>query len=99
MGTFRYADFAPVRRFQPALAMSPDGGTVVYASNASGQSNLWRQDVDSDEATQLTHFNERAVRNVAWSPDGVRLVFTADHQGDEFHQVFVMDAAGENRGR
>ncbi|MDQ1465166.1 MAG: hypothetical protein QOC73_2107 [Actinomycetota bacterium] len=94
MGTFRYADFAPVRRFQPALAMSPDGAAVAYASNASGQSNLWRQDVDSDQATQLTHFTERAVRNVAWSPDGVRLVFTADHQGDEFHQVFVMDADG-----
>jgi dipeptidyl aminopeptidase/acylaminoacyl peptidase len=94
MGQHRFADFAPARRFQPALALSPDGNTVVYASNASGQSNLWRQDIDTDHATQLTHFTERAVRDVAWSPDGVRLVFTADQRGDEFHQVFIMDAHG-----
>jgi dipeptidyl aminopeptidase/acylaminoacyl peptidase len=94
MARLRFADFAPVRRFQPALAMSPDGASVVYASNASGQSNLWRQDIGSDTATQLTRFTERAVRDVAWSPDGSRLLFTADHHGDEFHQVFVMDADG-----
>ncbi len=94
MPRFEFKDFAPVQRFQPALAISPDGKTVVYASNASGQSNLWRQDIGSDVATQLTRFTERAVRDVAWSPDGKLLVFTADHEGDEFHQVFVMEADG-----
>ncbi len=90
----QFADFAPVRRFQPALAISPDGETVVYASNASGQSNLWRHDIGGELPSQLTHFTEHAVRDVAWSPDGRTLVFTADHQGDEFHQVFLLDATG-----
>jgi dipeptidyl aminopeptidase/acylaminoacyl peptidase len=94
MTQLRFTDFAPVQRFQPALAISPDGRSVVYASNASGQSNLWRQDIGSDTATQLTRFADRAVRDVAWSPDGAKLVFTADHDGDEFHQLFVMDADG-----
>lgn len=89
-----FSEFAPVRRFQPALALSPDGRTVVYSSNASGQPNLWRQDIDSEDATQLTRFTDRAVRDVEWSPDGSRLVFTADHEGDEFHQVFVIDVEG-----
>ncbi|MDX6311645.1 MAG: hypothetical protein QOF44_1109 [Streptomyces sp.] len=89
-----FADFAPARRFQPTLALSPDGRTVVYSSNASGQSNLWRQDIGSENATQLTRFTERAVRDVAWSSDGDRLVFTADHHGDEFHQVFIIEADG-----
>lgn len=89
-----FRDFAPVRRFQPALAISPDGDAVVYCSNASGQSNLWRQDVEAEHAVQLTAFTDRAVRDVAWSPDGSRIVFTADHEGDEFHQLFVMDAGG-----
>jgi dipeptidyl aminopeptidase/acylaminoacyl peptidase len=89
-----FRDFAPARRFQPALAISPDGGALVYCSNASGQSNLWRQDVDADHAVQLTSFTDRAVRDVAWSPDGTTLVFTADHEGDEFHQLFAMDAPG-----
>jgi dipeptidyl aminopeptidase/acylaminoacyl peptidase len=89
-----FSDFAPVRRFQPALAFSPDGTVVVYSSNASGQPNLWRQEIGSDHASQLTRFTDRAVRDVAWSPDGQTLVFTADHEGDEFHQIFVMSADG-----
>ena len=94
MTAIPFSEFAPTRRFQPALALSPDGATVVYSSNASGQPNLWRQEIDSDHATQLTRFTDRAVRDVEWSPDGSRLVFTADHEGDEFHQVFVMDVDG-----
>jgi dipeptidyl aminopeptidase/acylaminoacyl peptidase len=94
MTSRRFDEFAPVQRFQPALAISPDGRHVVFSSNASGQSNLWRQEIGGTVATQLTRFTDRAVRDVAWSPDGTRLVFTADHDGDEFHQLFLMDADG-----
>ena len=90
----RFEDFAPVRRFQPTLALAPDGSSVIYAANEGGRSNLWRHDIESQKSTQLTTFTEHAVREVAWSPDGSRLVFTADHHGDEFHQVFIMDADG-----
>jgi dipeptidyl aminopeptidase/acylaminoacyl peptidase len=94
MTSRRFDEFAPVQRFQPALAISPDGRQVVFSSNASGQSNLWRQEIGGTVATQLTRFTDRAVRDVAWSPDGAKLVFTADHDGDEFHQLFVIDANG-----
>jgi Tol biopolymer transport system component len=86
-----FADFAPLSRFQPALAISPDGGEVVFISNVSGQPNLWHQEVGLRRAKQLTHLTENAVRDVAWSPNGRHLVFLADFQGDEFHQVFVLD--------
>ena len=94
MTSRRFDEFAPVQRFQPALAISTDGRHVVFSSNASGQSNLWRQEIGGSVATQLTRFTDRAVRDVAWSPDGAKLVFTADHDGDEFHQLFLIDANG-----
>jgi dipeptidyl aminopeptidase/acylaminoacyl peptidase len=86
-----FADFAPLSRFQPALAISPEGGEVVFISNVSGQPNLWHQEVGLRRAKQLTHFTENAVRDVAWAPNGRHLVFAADFQGDEFHQIFVLD--------
>ena len=38
-----FEQFAAVRRYQPTLAFSPDGSEVAYATNTSGQFNLWRQ--------------------------------------------------------
>lgn len=94
MSEIPFSDFAPVRRFQPTLVLSPDGSSIVYSSNASGRPNLWRQNLVTGEAEQLTDFADRSVREVAWSPDGSTLIFTADYEGDEFHQVFVMPSDG-----
>ena len=35
-----YADFAPTRRFWPALAIAPDGSAVAYIADTGGQLNL-----------------------------------------------------------
>lgn len=89
-----YQDFADVISYQGTLAFSPDGSHIAYSSNASGQFNLWVQPVDGGEAKQLTDYTDRAVRDVAWSPDGSRILFTADREGDEFYQLFLIPAAG-----
>jgi Tol biopolymer transport system component len=76
---YTFEQFAPVRRYQPRLTFSPDGEHVAYSCNASGQFNLWRQPATGSEAVRLIHFDEQAVRDVAWAPDGSTLLFTADH--------------------
>ena len=43
---------------------------------------------------QLTLFDNRAVRDVAWSPDGSTIAFTADRDGNEFKQIFTIPARG-----
>jgi dipeptidyl aminopeptidase/acylaminoacyl peptidase len=82
-----YADYRPDRRFQPTVAISPDGSQVAYADNASGQYNLVVQPVDGGTARRLTGYTDSTVREVIWAPDGASLFFLADTHGDEFYQV------------
>jgi dipeptidyl aminopeptidase/acylaminoacyl peptidase len=86
--------YVPQRRFQQTVAISPDGAAVAYVNNDGGQHNLWVQPLGDGDARALTSFTEHSVRCVAWSPDGSRLVFAADHQGDEQFQVYLIDASG-----
>ena len=76
------------------MALSPDGSQVAYSSNADGQYNLWRQPADGGEPVRLTGYTEQSVRELAWSPDGDSIVYTADRHGDEFHQIFRIPAGG-----
>ncbi len=89
-----YADFAAVVSYGPSLSFSPDGSEIAYSSNASGQFNLWVAPVDGEPHRRLTHFTDQAVRQIAWSPAGDQILFTADRQGDEKHQLYLIDPEG-----
>ncbi len=91
---YTFEQFTAVRRYQPTLTFSPDGGEVAYSTDTSGQFNLWRQDTAGGYPHQLTLFADQAVRQIAWAPDGTSILFTADRQGDEFHQVYRIPARG-----
>lgn len=91
---YTFEQFAAARRYQPALSFSPDGSQIAYSTNTSGQFNLWRQSSDGGYPHQMTTFTDQAVRNIAWSPDGDTILFSADRQGDEFQQVYRIPAGG-----
>ena len=65
-----FDQFTAIRRYQGALAFSPDGSEVAYSVNTSGQFNLWRQSSDGGFPHQVTLSGAQAVRDIAWSPDG-----------------------------
>ena len=65
-----FEDFLPAQRLGRSLSISADGMGIAYASDASGQFNLWTQPVSGGPASQLTFFTDRAVREVAWHPAG-----------------------------
>ena len=94
MGTMPFREFVPTQRFQPSLAVSPDGSRVAYTANTSGQYDLWIAALDGGSPRRITDFAELAVRTVAWAPDGSRLAFAADRNGDEQHQIYLVDAEG-----
>src|SRR4051794_21220170 len=64
-----FEQFAAIRRYQPALAFSPDGESIAYSTNISGQFNLWRQPSAGGYPRQLTLSASQSVRNLKWSPD------------------------------
>ncbi len=89
-----FSQYAATRRYQPTLALTPDGKEVVYSTNVSGQFNLWSQSTTGGYARQLTLFDDQTVRVVACSPDGQTLVFSADRAGDEFTRIYRLPITG-----
>jgi dipeptidyl aminopeptidase/acylaminoacyl peptidase len=91
---YTYRDYRPDRRFQPTVAISPDGREVAYSDNRSGQFNLVVAPIDGGPERRLTSYTDATVREVVWTPDGRHLVFVADRNGDEFFQLHRMPAGG-----
>jgi dipeptidyl aminopeptidase/acylaminoacyl peptidase len=86
-----FEQFFAVRRFSSVLTFTEDGAHVLFASNMSGQFNLWRVPVAGGWPDQLTGFTEDTVRGVGVSPRDGTILFCADHDGDEFHQLFLIE--------
>jgi dipeptidyl aminopeptidase/acylaminoacyl peptidase len=90
-----YGAFVPAQRLRQSLALSPDGSTLAYASDASGQFNVWVQPTAGGSARQLTFLTKGSVRQLAWAPDASRIVFKADECGDEQTQIYLVSVAGD----
>ena len=78
----------------PADAQDDEGpGLVVYASDETGNYEIFTLDPETGELLQLT--DDPAVdTHPMWSPDGERIVFSSDRDGD--FEIYVMDADGSN---
>lgn len=90
---YRFEQFFAIRRLL-SCAIAPDGEQVLFATDISGQFNLWRVSSRGGWPDQLTQFEKESVRAIAWSPDGSRIAFAADPDGNEQTQLYLMDAVG-----
>ncbi|WP_273378135.1 S9 family peptidase [Symbiobacterium thermophilum] len=90
---YRFEQFFATRRIV-AMQPAPDGESVLFVSDISGQFNLWRVASQGGWPRQLTLFTEDSVREAIFNKDGSRIAFLADHHGDEQFQVYLMDAVG-----
>lgn len=89
-----YEQYAAIRKYQPVLAFSPDGESIAYSTNISGQFNIWRQPSSGGYPRQLTLSGSKSVRDLKWSPDGSTMLFTADEHGDEYFRPYTISSAG-----
>jgi dipeptidyl aminopeptidase/acylaminoacyl peptidase len=88
-----FEQFFAYRRFYGVAELMPDGERLLFVSNISGQFNLWSAELDGGWPEQLTTFVDHSVRGVAVREDGT-ILFHADKDGDEFHQLYRIPADG-----
>lgn len=85
-------------RTASSVALSPDGQRIAFvvtqidsAENAYYR-HIWLAGTDGAPARQLTRGKVRDD-DPAWSPDGTRLAFVSDREGDE-PQIFILPLDG-----
>jgi len=79
-------------RIDASPEISPDGKRVVFASNRSGNSEIWVADSTGERPVQLTAFNRWGAGSPRWSPDSLQIVFDARAAGNA--DIYVISAEG-----
>jgi Tol biopolymer transport system component/predicted Ser/Thr protein kinase len=62
-------------RFEANAQYSPDGKRIAFASDRSGNMEIWVSDGDGSHAVQVTTLGKAESGTPRWSPDGRRIAF------------------------
>src|SRR5690606_2026819 len=64
-------------------ALSPMGDLIAFVSERTGNPELFVMDANGGEPRQLTELGTERLESPSWSPDGARIVFSADASGND----------------
>ena len=77
-----------------AANLSPDGETIAFTWDVSGQSEIWVMPAAGGQAQQITF--ETGVFSPIWTPDGSSLFYSADRDGNEQPGYFALSPDGNS---
>mgnify|MGYP001799496986 CR=1 FL=1 len=72
--------------------LSPDGKTIAFSWDVTGQPELWVMPATGGQPKQITF--KTGVRAPIWTPDGEMMFFSADRDGNEQPGYFALSADG-----
>ena len=72
---------------------SPDGKEILFTTDMSGRSNLWKVSAAGGWPVQLVQSDERQYGGT-WSPDGKWIAFMQDTGGNELWDIFAVPGDG-----
>jgi Tol biopolymer transport system component len=78
-------------------AFSPDGRRVAFASNRTGNNEIWTANIDGSDSKQLTFLNGPIAISPRWSPDGRHIAFSSQAEGNR--DIYLMRADGSRPTR
>jgi Tol biopolymer transport system component len=78
-------------------AVSPSGDRVAFASNRTGENEIWVAGADGSNPRQVTFHRGPVVTSPAWSPDGKRLAFSSEVGGNRDIYVIRPDGSESTR--
>lgn len=67
---------------------APDGSSIAYISDQTGETELYMQPAAGGEAVQLTRNNDTYIRSFRWTPDAKKIIYT-----DRKNRVNLLDVA------
>jgi TolB protein len=92
--------------FDDSPALSPDGAQILFLTARHDPNprfpnlkyELYVMNSDGSDLRRLTN-TEAAEDHPDWSPDGSKIIFDADYDGDGFYEIYTLDADGTNLTR
>lgn len=80
--------------YHAECSYSPDASEILYASNETGNMQLYIMDADGSNVRQITFAEECYNGGPFFSPDGSKVIFRADREKPHFLQIYMIDKDG-----